>query len=119
MKILEPSGSIKPKVLTYSNTFDNTSMYDLGEKININLVNDNFRSKLRPKPISYYKPIPTPIKDQSFFQPARQEVRTENKYKDIPHKDYYSILPYSNPYYTIKETGYNNINYKDIFKKYY
>ena len=104
---------------TYSNTFDNTSMYDLGEKININLVNDNFRSKLRPKPISYYKPIPTPIKDQSFFQPARQEVRTENKYKDIPHKDYYSILPYSNPYYTIKETGYNNINYKDIFKKYY
>jgi hypothetical protein len=104
---------------TYSNTFDNTSMYNLGEKININLVNDNFRSKLRPKPISYYKPIPTPIKDQSFFQPARQEVRTENKYKDIPHKDYYSILPYSNPYYTIKETGYNNINYKDIFKKYY
>jgi hypothetical protein len=94
-------------------------MYNLGEKININLVNDNFRSKLRPKPISYYKPIPTPIKDQSFFQPARQEVRTENKYKDIPHKDYYSILPYSNPYYTIKETGYNNINYKDIFKKYY
>ena len=104
---------------TYSNTFDNTSMYNLGEKININLVNDNFRSKLRPKPISYYKPIPTPIKDQSFFQPARQEVRTENKYKDIPHKDYYSILPYSNPYYTIKETGYNNINYKDLFKKYY
>ena len=104
---------------TYSNTFDNTSMYDLGERININLVNDNFRSKLRPKSISYYKPIPKPFKDQSFFQPARQEVRTENKYKDIPHKDYYSIQPYSNPYYNIKETGYNNVNHKDIFKKYY
>jgi hypothetical protein len=102
---------------TYSNTFDNTSMYDLGERININLVNDNFRSKLRPKTISYYKPIPKPFKDQSFFQPARQEVRTENKYKDIPHKDYYSIQPYSNPYYNIKETGYSNINHKDIFKK--
>ena len=102
---------------TYSNTFDNTSMYDLGERININLVNDNFRSKLRPKSISYYKPIPKPFKDQSFFQPARQEVRTENKYKDIPHKDYYSIQPYSNPYYNIKETGYNNVNHKDIFKK--
>ena len=104
---------------TYSNTFDNTSMYDLGERININLVNDNFRSKLRPKTISYYKPIPKPFKDQSFFHPARQEVRTENKYKDIPHKDYYSIQPYSNPYYNIKETGYNNVNHKDIFKKYY
>ena len=102
---------------TYSNTFDNTSMYDLGERININLVNDNFRSKLRPKTISYYKPIPKPFKDQSFFHPARQEVRTENKYKDIPHKDYYSIQPYSNPYYNIKETGYSNINHKDIFKK--
>jgi hypothetical protein len=104
---------------TYSNTFDNTTMYDVGERININLVNDNFRSKLRPKTISYYKPIPKPFKDQSFFQPARQEVRTENKYKDIPHKDYYSIQPYSNPYYNIKETGYSNINHKDIFKKYY
>ena len=102
---------------TYSNTFDNTTMYDLGEKININLVNDKFRNNLRPKPISYYKPIPKPFKDQSFFQPARQEVRTENKYKDLPHKDYYSILPYSNPYYTIKETGYSNINHNDIFKK--
>jgi hypothetical protein len=27
---------------TYSSTFDNTTMYDLGEKININLVNDKF-----------------------------------------------------------------------------
>jgi len=102
---------------TYSSTFDNTTMYDVGEKININLVNDKFRNNLRPKPISYYKPIPKPFKDQSFFQPARQENRTENKYKEIPHKDYYSILPYSNPYYTIKETGYSNVNHKDIFKK--
>ena len=75
---------------TYSSTFDNTTMYDVGGKININLVNDKFNLNKRPKPI-----------------------------KEIPHKDYYSILPYSNPYYTIKETGYNNINYKDIFKKYY
>ena len=102
---------------TYSSTFDNTTMYDVGEKININLVNDKFISKLKPNPISYNKPIPKPFKDQTFFQPARQQVRTENKYKEIPHKDYYSILPYSNPYYTIKETGYSNINHKDIFKK--
>ena len=102
---------------TYSSTFDNTTMYDVGEKININLVNDKFRNNLRPKPISYNKPIPKPFKDQSFFQPARQENRTENKYKEIPHKDYYSILPNSNPYYTIKETGYSNVNHKDIFKK--
>ena len=102
---------------TYSSTFDNTTMYDVGEKININLVNDKFNLNKRPKPISYNKPIPKPFKDQSFFQPARQENRTENKYKEIPHKDYYSILPYSNPYYTIKETGYSNINHKDIFKK--
>ena len=82
------------KKRTYSSTFDNTTMYDVGEKININLVNDKFRNNLRTKPISYYKPIPKPFKDQSFFQPARQENRTENKYKEIPHKDYYSILPY-------------------------
>lgn len=101
----------------YVYNFDNTTMYDLSERININLVNDKFRSKLRPKEISYNKPIPKPFKDQTFFQPVRHEARTENKYKNTPHKDYYTILPYSNPYYTIYESGYSNINHKDIFKK--
>jgi len=102
---------------TYTSTFDNTTMYDLGEKININLVNDKFNLDKRPKQISYYKPIPTPFKDQSFYQPSRQEVRTENNYKENPHKDYYSIQSYAPPYYTIKETGFSNVNHKDIFKK--
>lgn len=101
----------------YVNNFDVTSMYDLGQKIDINLVNDKFIQKLRPKVISYYKPILIPFKDHSTFQPLRQEIRTENKYKNIPHKD--SIRPYGNGYYNIYETGFNNVNHKKIFEKYY
>jgi hypothetical protein len=47
-------------------------MYDLQEKININMVNDEFRIQVRPKPISYFKPIPTPVKDNAFFHSGRQ-----------------------------------------------
>jgi len=102
---------------THSSTFDNTTMYDLSERVQINLIIDKLNLNKRPKAINYYKPIPKSFKDQSFFHPGRQQVRTENKYIDIPHKDYYSIQPYANPYYTIKETGYNNMNHANIFKK--
>lgn len=102
--------------MPFVNNFDNASMYDLSENIMINIVNDKFNRKQRPKPISYFKPIPLPVKDLSEFQPARQEVRTENKYVKTPHKDYIPV--YSNPYYSIKETGFNNVNHNDIFKKY-
>ena len=56
------------------------------------MVNDEFRIQVRPKPISYFKPIPTPVKDNAFFHSGRQQNRTENKHTNIPQKDYIPAL---------------------------
>lgn len=102
----------------YVYNFDNSTFHDLSERIQINLIGDKRNLLLRQKPINYSKKIPQPFKDLKYFQPARHEARLENKNKNTPHKDHPDIQPYANSYYTIKESGFSNVNHKNIFKKY-
>ena len=40
---------------SYCSTFDNTTMYDLSERVQINLIIDKLNFNKRPKAINYYK----------------------------------------------------------------
>ncbi len=98
--------------------FDNTTMYNLQEKIEIDLITEKFNRSLRPKPEKLLsKPIPKPNKDNlEVDHPGAEVVRSDiNKHKKIPHKDYIPV--YVPPYYTIKETGFTNTRHENIFRK--
>ena len=96
--------------------FDNTSMYNVPEKIQIHLHTEKFHKSIRPKAMTpTSKPVPIPNKDLSFYHPGAEVIRNDiNKYKNIPHKDYIPV--YVPPYYTIKETGFTNVRHADIFR---
>jgi hypothetical protein len=81
MKNIYPPGTDhKP----YSNNFDNTSMYDVQEKIQIHLHTEKFNNNIRPKATPIYKQVPTPNKDLSFYHPGQEVIRNDiNKYKNI------------------------------------
>ena len=108
-----PKASV-PKPSSYN--FDNTSMYNVPEKIQIHLHTEKFNNSLRPKPTPIYKPVPKPHKDLDFFHPGQEVIRNDiNKYKNIPHKDYIPV--YVPPYYNIYESGFTNVRHADIFRK--
>ena len=113
---MKKSTVIVPKA--YSNNFDNTTMYNIQEKIEIDLITEKFNRSLRPKPANLLnKPIPKPNKDTlNIDHPGAEVVRSDiNPTKKIPHKDY--IPKYVPPYYTPKETGFSNMNHDYIFKR--
>ena len=112
MKKIYPHGTDnKP----YSNNFNNTTMYNLQEKLEINLITEKLNRSLRPKPANLKAiPISTPNKNLSmqFFDPGREVIRSDNK------KRQNNCLPeYVPPYYRPKETGFNNMNHDYIFKR--
>ena len=113
---MKKSTVIVPK--PYSCNFDNTTMYNIQEKIEIDLITERFYRSLRPKPVNPLgEPIPKPHKNLSmpFFDPEQEVIRNDiNKHKAIPHKDYIPV--YVPPYYNIKETGFSNMNYNNIFR---
>ena len=102
----------------YSYNFDNTTMYNVPEKIEIHLHTEKFYNSLRPTPTNPLGHVfPKPNKDLSFYHPGSEVIRNDiNKSKNIPHKDYVPV--YVPPYYDIKETGFNNMRHEDIFGKY-
>ena len=102
----------------YSNNFDNTSMYDLRDKLEIDLITSKINRSLRPIPTnSKAIPIPKPTKDILIVDhPGAEVVRSDiNPTKKIPHKDY--IPKYVPPYYTIKETGHRGMDHNNIFRR--
>ena len=91
-----------PKPSIYN--FEVNTMYNIPQKIDVNLKTEKFNNSVRPTIPPMYKPIPKPNKDGSYFHPGRQEIRNDqNKYKNIPHKDYIPV--YVPPYYRKEETG--------------
>jgi len=115
MKNIYPPGTDnKPSVYQ----FDNTTMYDIPVKLQVQLITDKHNNNLRPIPM---KPLghvfPKPHKDLSFYHPGSEVIRNDiNKSKNIPHKDYVPV--YVPPYYDINETGFNNMRHENIFRKY-
>ena len=115
MKKIYPPGTDKKP---YSNNFNNTTMYNIQEKIEIDLITEKFYRSLRPKPENLLnKPISKPNKDiLDVDHPGAEVVRSDiNPTKKIPHKDYIPV--YVPPYYTIKETGYRGMDHNNIFRK--
>ncbi|MEI7669613.1 MAG: hypothetical protein WCJ33_05995 [Pseudomonadota bacterium] len=113
---MKKSTVIVPKASSYN--FDNTTMYNLQEKLEINLITEKFNRSLRPIPTnSKAIPIPKPNKDTlDIDHPGAEVVRSDiNPTKKIPHKDY--IPKYVPPYYTIKETGHRGMDYNNIFRR--
>ena len=113
---MKKSTVIVPK--PYSNNFNNTTMYNLQEKLEIDLITTKFNRSLRPKPVNLLnKPIPKPSEDDLEIDHVGAEVvRSDiNPTKKIPHKDYIPV--YVPPYYTIKETGYRGMDHNNIFRK--
>ncbi len=105
-----------PKPSSYN--FDNTSMFDIPEKLEVHLVTQKFNNSLRPIPTNAKTiPIPKPSVDNlTVDHPGAEVVRSDiNKYKNTPHKDYIPV--YVPPYYTPKETGFKNVRHDDIFRK--
>ena len=113
---MKKSTVIVPKPSSYN--FDNTTMYNLQEKLEINLITEKFNRSLRPIPTNSKSiPIPKPNKDTlDIDHPGAEVVRSDiNPTKKIPHKDY--IPTYVPPYYNIKETGFSNMNHDNIFRR--
>ena len=113
---MKKSTVIVPK--PYSNNFDNTTMYNLQEKLEIDLITEKFNRSLRPKPANLKAiPISKPTKDILIVDHHGAEVvRSDiNPTKKIPHKDYIPV--YVPPYYTPNETGFRNMNHDYIFKR--
>ena len=114
---MKKSTVIVPKASSYN--FDNTTMFNLQEKLEIDLITEKFNRSLRPKPTNPLgEPITKPNKNLSipFFDPGAEVVRSDiNPTKKIPHKDY--IPKYVPPYYTPKETGFSNMNHDNIFRR--
>jgi hypothetical protein len=104
-----------PKPSSYN--FDNTSMFNIPEKLEVHLVTQKFNNSLRPIPTNA-KPIPIPKPTLDVLEvdhPGAEVVRSDiNPTKKIPHKDY--IPTYVPPYYNIKETGFSNVRHDDIFR---
>ena len=113
---MKKSTVIVPKASSYN--FDNTTMYNLEEKLEIDLITEKFNRSLRPKPANLLnKPIPKPSKDDlEIDHPGAEVVRSDiNPTKKIPHKDYIPV--YVPPYYNIKESGFSNMNHNNIFRQ--
>ena len=113
---MKKSTVIVPKASSYN--FDNTTMYNLQEKLEINLITEKFNRSLRPKPANLKAiPISKPTKDILIVDHHGAEVVRSDIHptKKIPHKDY--IPTYVPPYYNIKETGFSNMNHDNIFRK--
>ena len=113
---MKKSTVIVPKASSYN--FDNTTMYNLQEKLEINLITEKLNRSLRPKPANLKAiPISKPTKDILIVDhPGAEVVRSDiHPTKKIPHKDY--IPTYVPPYYNIKETGFSNMNHDNIFKR--
>ena len=113
---MKKSTVIVPKASSYN--FDNTTMYNLQEKLEINLITEKFNRSLRPKPANLKAiPISKPTKDILIVDhPGAEVVRSDiQPTKKIPHKDYIPV--YVPPYYNIKETGFSNMNHDNIFKR--
>ena len=109
-----PPNVVDTKPSSYN--FDCTTMYNLRDKLQINLITENFNSSLRPiKNNPKAIPIPKPTLDNLFIDHVGAEVvRSDiNPTKKIPHKDYVPV--YVPGYY--KETGFNNMNHNNIFRK--
>ena len=104
---------IVPKASSYN--FDNTSMYDLRDKLEIDLITEKINRSLRPKPANPLgKPISKPNKNLSmpFFDPGLEVIRSDDK------KRQNNCLPeYVPPYYNIKETGFSDMNHNNIFRR--
>ena len=104
---------IVPKASSYN--FDNTTMYDLRDKLEIDLITEKINRSLRPKPANPLgEPISKPNKNLSmpFFDYGREVIRSGNE------KLHNNCLPdYIPSYYNIKETGFNNMNHNNIFRK--
>ena len=113
---MKKSTVIVPKPNSYN--FNNTTMYNLQEKLEIDLITEKFNRSLRPKPANLKAiPIPKPNKDTlDIDHPGAEVVRSDiNPTKKIPHKDYIPV--YVPPYYTPKETGFSNMNHDNIFRR--
>ena len=113
---MKKSTVIVPKPSSYN--FDNTTMYNLQEKLEIDLITEKFNRSLRPKAVNPLgEPISKPNKDTlDVDHPGAEVVRSDiNPTKKIPHKDY--IPTYVPPYYNIKETGFSNMNHDNIFRR--
>ena len=113
---MKKSTVIVPKASSYN--FDNTTMYNLQEKLEIDLITEKFNRSLRPKPANLLnKPIPKPNKDTlDVDHPGAEVVRSDiNPTKKIPHKDYIPV--YVPGYYRPKETGFSNMNHDNIFRR--
>ena len=105
-----------PKPSSYN--FDNTSMFNIPEKLEVHLVTQKFNNSLRPIPTNTKAiPIPKPNLDNLIVDHVGAEVvRSDiNPTKKIPHKDYIPV--YVPPYYTPKETGFSNMNHDNIFRR--
>jgi hypothetical protein len=113
---MKKSTVIVPKASSYN--FNNTTMYNLHEKLEIDLITEKFNRSLRPKPANLLnKPITKPTKDDlEIDHPGAEVVRSDiNPTKKIPHKDYIPV--YVPPYYTPKETGFSSMNHDNICRK--
>jgi hypothetical protein len=113
---MKKSTVIVPKARSYN--FDNTTMYNMQEKLEIDLITEKINRSLRPKPANPLgEPISKPNKDILDVDHAGAEVvRSDiNPTKKIPHKDY--IPTYVPPYYNIKETGFSDMNHNNIFRR--
>ena len=110
---MKKSTVIVPKASSYN--FDNTTMYNMYEKLEIDLITEKFYRSLRPKPANPLgEPISKTHKNLSipFFDPGREVIRSGNE------KLHNNCLPdYVQPYYNIKETGFSNMNHNNIFRK--
>ena len=89
---MKKSTVIVPK--PYSCNFDNTTMYNIQEKIEIDLITEKFNRSLRPKAVNPLgEPIPKPHKNLRFFHPAQEVIRDDiNPTKKIPHETIYQFM---------------------------
>lgn len=89
-------------------------------RILASIENEKMREKMRPMSIANKPNIDPTFKtshkdnNMPYLPPTAIQRLNDNKYKEIPHKDFLPI--YANPYYTPNETGWININYNDIFR---
>ncbi len=77
---MKKSTVIVPKASSYN--FDNTTMYNLQEKLEIDLITEKINRSLRPKPANPLgEPISKPNKNLSmpFFDPGLEVIRSGNK----------------------------------------
>ena len=110
---MKKSTVIVPKASSYN--FDNTTMFNLQEKLEIDLITEKINRSLRPKPVN---PLGESISKHNknlsipFFDYGREVIRSGNE------KLHNNCLPdYIPPYYNIKETGFSDMNHNNIFRR--